>query len=849
MKRARLTAGWLKQKPTSIALLLVMLTSAFGVLIFIPSHASAAQTATWKDDSTINYNGVDYSSHGNGTLAYNTNPGKTYQIYSSPLPAGGCLSEIFFDQGVDVSTATSAHYMAGVMGNGPSGSTGVCIGQTGSDVSFTNTQANNNSADGGQVATEDPCDGSGDPLSWFICPVINMINGAITKMQAIIDNLLEFDVATVFDRSKASGQAYYTAWNSFRLVGIAVVVIAGLVMVITQALGLEVFDAYTVKKVVPRLFLAAIGISLSWYLLQFLANFTNDVGLAVRNMIYWPFRNIGNGDTGLTSASGFLAGDLLVGGILFTLGIAGTLSLVVTAGLAALVAFLVLILRQLVLILLILLAPLAIALYILPNTQKVYHLWWDSISKGFMMFPIITAFIATGRVFSVVAANAGGSGIHHTVNEVISLIAFFLPYFALPFTFRLAGGALGTLAGLTNDRSRGAFDRLKNFRANQAAQGWERKKNANLFRGGTENNWRGRINRGVANTIATPGAISESGTTINPTKWRASVQSARSTREFDHAMEGLEKNTAMRAIAADDTLLQAGLAGDESAVRNYLQKSGQTGRQLSQNTAAVMAAKRSMGDGAFNIAAGVALPGTKTAFAGEYDAVKNPQGLSANEQMAATISEVANGDKALAARMYGAARGQAGRAGRIDLAGHGFGAGITEIYSKMDGGAVDNDALNIDTFLNNDAVTIGRSDSRAVRNVMSSVQRQIEQLDTKRRNNVITNDEQVMLGRLTAGLENMRDQGFYFAPQRIESVVNVMDQTEAARQSVRNAVEDQNADPTIYNVGTRQRVRRSGQVEGYNEQRPDGPGGRRGTSLSPDDPRLNRPERDEQPPK
>jgi hypothetical protein len=816
------------------------------------AHAATAD-AYWKDDhKTLVYNSKEYTGGSGRNASFTTVVDSTHH----------CLARVDF--GGDYTTATSA---TAYTQNWIAGRENHCQWSSGTTISVDpaanstsgSTSGGGSGSDnsGGQVATEDPCDASGDPLSWFICPVINMINGAIIKMQAIIDNLLEFDVATVFDRSKDSGQAYYAAWNSFRLVGIAVVVIAGLVMVITQALGLEVFDAYTVKRVVPRLFIAAIGISLSWYLLQFLANVTNDVGLAVRNMIYWPFRNLGNGDTGLTSASGFLAGDLLVGGVLFTLGIAGTLSLVVTAGLAALVAFLVLILRQLVLILLILLAPLAIALYVLPNTQKAYQLWWDSISKGFLMFPIITAFIATGRVFSVVAANAGGNGIHHAINEVISLIAFFLPYFALPFTFRLAGGAIGTLAGLTNDRSRGAFDRLKNFRANQAAQGWERKKNNNMFRGGNEGNFRGKINRGVANTLNAPAAISESGATLSPHKWRTSVNAFRATREFDRAMEGIEKSAAMRVVAPDDTLLNAGLQGGESDVRRYLQsKAGgsQTGRQLDQNVAHVMAAKRDMGDDAFRIAAGVALAGTKTGYGGEYDENGNLVGKTANEQMLGQIADIAGGDAAVGARMYAAARGQAGRAGRIDLAGHGFGMGVGQLFNEIarrerkavsegqPAGVAVNDQLNIDTFLNNDAVTIGRSDSRAVRNIMDSVNRRVVELSNQVNDPAVSADVKVNsreeIGRLTAGLENMRDQGFYFAPQRITNVVRTMDRTAAERNAVHDAVISAGSrSPTTNPNAAGLPTRSAPEAEAYLEQRPDGVGGRRGGQISPDDPR------------
>lgn len=324
----------------------------------------------------------------------------------------------------------------------------------------------------------DPCNATGVNLSWVVCPVINMISGATMGMQNIINHLMMVDVTGTFCTSNAdknckdsdikSGTAYYTAWNSFRVFGIALIIIAGLVMVISQALGMEIFDAYTVKKVLPRMLIAVIGISLSWWLMKFLVELTNDLGIGIRSVIYYPFKSLIEQGTGIQSLGSSLLETMIGAGAFFFLQIGGVLSLIATAALAALVAFLVLILRQIIITFLILLAPLAIACYVLPNTEKAYKLWWDSLSKGLMMFPIISAFIAAGQVFAVVAAS--NTNTNFGVSNVVAILAYFLPYFALPFTFRLAGGALATLGGLTNDRSRGVFDGLKNYRKGKVAK-------------------------------------------------------------------------------------------------------------------------------------------------------------------------------------------------------------------------------------------------------------------------------------------------------------------------------------------------------------------------------------------
>lgn len=312
----------------------------------------------------------------------------------------------------------------------------------------------------------DACKEHGGNLSWVICPIFDMLHGAVNFMQSAIDHLMQVDVKSVFNRSTDTGAAYYKAWNSFRVLGIAIIVIAGLIMVISTALGFEFFDAYTIKKVLPRILVAIIGISLSWWLLEYLAELTNDVGVGIRSLIYYPFKDLAQSYGGMQSVGSSLIGAIAIGGGFVILGIGAVLSLIATAALAALVAFLVLVIRQVVIIFLILIAPLAIACYVLPNTQKAYHLWWDSLAKGMMMFPIISAFIAAGQVFAVVASsNPNGS---FGLSKAMAVLAYFLPYFMLPFTFRLAGGAIATLGGLVNDRSSGMFDGLKNYRKNQS---------------------------------------------------------------------------------------------------------------------------------------------------------------------------------------------------------------------------------------------------------------------------------------------------------------------------------------------------------------------------------------------
>jgi hypothetical protein len=80
-------------------------------------------------------------------------------------------------------------------------------------------------------------------------------------------------------------------------------VIAGLVVVIAQALGTELLDAYTLRKVLPRILIAAVGITLSWQLMEFFVTLTNDLGYGVRHLTSAPFGHLGGDSLNLGSAA------------------------------------------------------------------------------------------------------------------------------------------------------------------------------------------------------------------------------------------------------------------------------------------------------------------------------------------------------------------------------------------------------------------------------------------------------------------------------------------------------------------------------------------------------------------
>lgn len=256
------------------------------------------------------------------------------------------------------------------------------------------------------------------------------------------------------------------------------------------------FDAYTVKKVLPRLVIAVIFIQLSWFIFTGMIALTTAVAYGVEGLIYAPFGSREDFSLAeiLSSVTGggngiFLAIMVAGAGTLGLLG--GALTLALGAVLSILLGFIMLLLRQVIIVALLLISPLAIVAWILPNTEKFWKLWWENFSKLLLVFPMIVGVVAVGRVFAYITAGVdpGGSaenlatdfGIDELVTVFFIIIGFFGPFFLIPKLFSLAGSAFASANNLVNNRAQGAFGFLKKSGQGKRAEKWHAFKGGDRF--------------------------------------------------------------------------------------------------------------------------------------------------------------------------------------------------------------------------------------------------------------------------------------------------------------------------------------------------------------------------------
>ncbi len=587
-------------------------------------------------------------------------------------------------------------------GNGcrESGSSPITIGARAADTSDDNTEL------------QFECGGDGISLNWIMCPIYWAVNRMVGSLDNMINSMLTVNQTQIFDTASDSGAGFYKAWSTMRLFAIGLLLIAGLVMVIATAFGFEILDAYTIKKIAPRLIIAILAITLSWEIMRFFVVLTNNLGLGIRQIIYYPFIDM-PGSLGLSGGATFVAGLLSMGGII-ALTVAGLLSFALTAGLAILVAFIVLMVRQLVIVVLILLAPIAIACSILPNTQGAYKIWYESFTKALLMFPIIVAFIAVGRVFAVVSlqGDVGASTDTFVVgatvsalNQIIGFAAYFLPYFLLPMTFSLAGGAMRLIGGKINDVNRGGFDRLKKYRQGKVSQSMHELQAGERF------------NNRALNNLTARATTSRFGF------------GRRGREAWDNKMNlmagAFGKSERAQGIQFKDPVLQAmTYASAKEAETRLATDFGMTDIEERRN--AIKGAEAAGGFGK-----------SRQVWATKQLAAVGT-GYNDDAEMFATIARVSGGNKVVADSLWGEMRGSSERAGRNDLKAS-YGMGSRMLNDIIDNGnsrattAEINQTygdrfaeFGVDAARGVDNMQLARNKPAAIRNIMRRSEQHLE---------------------------------------------------------------------------------------------------------------------------
>ncbi len=339
-------------------------------------------------------------------------------------------------------------------------------------------------------------------IGWIVCPVVNFLayiaDGSFTILS---DNFLSTSTSIFTGTIKGSSgndiQPTFEAWSTMRNIANVAFVIAFLIIIFSQITSVGITN-YGIKKLLPRIIIAAILVNLSYYICQIAVDLSNILGFSLKGFLAGlapaAAANPGAG-TSLGSGSDWTS---IIGGTIVLVGGAiawGSLSIAVPALLAALVAIImtlfILVARQAIIIILIVISPLAFVAFLLPNTVTWFNKWKDTLVTMLMLFPIVAvvfgastfASIILGQVFS----SSDSDSQHPFLGSIVSATMLVVPLFTVPGLLKKSidgVGGIGTkLSGLGSNFSDWGGNKYKNSDYNKYNEAQAADRNARIKAG------------------------------------------------------------------------------------------------------------------------------------------------------------------------------------------------------------------------------------------------------------------------------------------------------------------------------------------------------------------------------
>lgn len=295
----------------------------------------------------------------------------------------------------------------------------------------------------------DACYASAGALGWVVCPVAQALSDFA---EGIYSNFIE-EYLSISPQFLSTSSGTYEGWKIFRdTANVLFAIILG-VVILSQVTGIGVSN-YGIKKILPTLIVTAVLVNLSYFLCQAAVDLSNIFGSQLKAFLESlpvSITNNGDGSIGLGGIAAGLAG-VLAGGSLTIAGVqiaaatfSGWIFPVLLALLGAVIGmiafFIILGLREAVVVVAVVISPLAIVLYALPNTKPLFTKWWKIFSTMLLVYPICGALMggtsyASGLLLSV----HGGFFM-----ALIAVMMQVIPIFFIPGLVRSAFSMIGNL--------------------------------------------------------------------------------------------------------------------------------------------------------------------------------------------------------------------------------------------------------------------------------------------------------------------------------------------------------------------------------------------------------------------
>ena len=434
---------------------------------FLQSTPVMAADATWNGRSLV-YQDNTYINITDENQLKNMGLDEKGYAYGMLDKSGGKekMKVIYFPPGTDMTTATSAEFI---------------VYDFKKPRTYTRESSTSIST---EAAGENPDVGSSDcgiaSVGFYICPISTFLAKNMDWLYGKLNDSLETQPLNVTDNKSG----LYLAWNIMLGFANAAFIIAFLVIIYSQVTSAGISN-YGIKKMLPRLAIAAVLVNISYYICAFAIDLSNisghalqDVFMQIRTTVLTTGHSSGgsievftwenltalilSGGAAAVGVRAFLVGE---GGVL-TSAIILLLPVLLGALLAVLMVVLVLAARHALIVILTIISPLAFVCYLLPGTEKWFEKWRKMFMTMLIFFPAFSLLFGGSQLAAAAILQNASTIIEVILGLAVQIIALPLT----PFLFKLSGGILNRIAGIVNNPNKGLIDRTRNWSKDKSTE-------------------------------------------------------------------------------------------------------------------------------------------------------------------------------------------------------------------------------------------------------------------------------------------------------------------------------------------------------------------------------------------
>lgn len=311
-------------------------------------------------------------------------------------------------------------------------------------------------------------------IGWIVCPLTRFTAKLTDKAFQALKDLFVITPLDDTSNPRSSGYALYKAWGTMRDIANVLFISLFLMIILSQVTNLGISN-YGIKRLLPKLIVTAILVNASYILCVLAVDISNILGSSLYGVFDFlkpEGKGLNNWESVAEKVLVYVAPPTGVGLVLLAGGLIALFPLIMGAVTALFIAVTLIVARYAIILALIVLAPVAIACQLLPNTKQWFDKWKSMFISMLMLYPIVSVVYGASTIAALIVINSGFSRPNGEITlDIFGLAIQLLPFALLPILVRFGGPALGQISnGMRNSglakAANGAADKFMKRRKN-----------------------------------------------------------------------------------------------------------------------------------------------------------------------------------------------------------------------------------------------------------------------------------------------------------------------------------------------------------------------------------------------